>query len=56
MTTKKSWIDDGHIKYWWELTKAQKVFSIFVFTILWLVVWGLLEYLRLGTPWFWTVL
>ena len=45
------WVEDGHIRYWWELGRTQRAIVIFSFIVLWLGGWALLNLLRFGSVW-----
>ncbi len=45
------WFTDGHIKYWWELSKLQKVVVVISFIVLWFSGWALLNLIMLGSVW-----
>ena len=45
------WVEDGHIKYWWELSKTQKTIVIFISVVVWLGLWALLNLMTLGSVW-----
>lgn len=48
---REGWIKNGHIKYWWELSRFQKVIVLVSFVVVWLGLWALLNLARFGLVW-----